>query len=154
MGGRGTREGGGARVKVWIVTEGNYSDYHIVRVFSSKEKAEEFLPALRPHHSPYCEDAWTLEEFEIDAPVKTFVQFVYRRILDLKSGNSPDGLGANGAYNEKPRDWSSGQWYRGWMDVKGYSVVSQEHADKVAAETRQAALRGIETPLREDLDND
>jgi hypothetical protein len=36
---------GGDNMNVFIVTEGKYSDYEIVAVFSTREKAEEFLSA-------------------------------------------------------------------------------------------------------------
>ena len=43
---------------VYILTEGSYSDYHIVATFSTKELAEE-----AKKHCPYSE----IEEYELDA---------------------------------------------------------------------------------------
>ena len=44
--------------KVYIITEGEYSDYHIERVFSTKEKADEFVQC---HGTDY-----RIEEYELD----------------------------------------------------------------------------------------
>lgn len=50
---------------VWIVTEGDYSDNHIVGVFSTKEKADEYykLHSGLSTHSSYYEP----EEYIVDA---------------------------------------------------------------------------------------
>jgi len=44
--------------KVYVVTAGCYSDYHIVAVFSTKEKAEEYIAYHGTNN--------TLEEYELD----------------------------------------------------------------------------------------
>lgn len=71
--------------KVYVVTEGEYSSYHIVGVFSSQEKAEKFLEFQR--HSDY--DEWEIEEYEIDIfepQVKKGLRF-YHVVMD-QDGNS------------------------------------------------------------------
>lgn len=47
--------------KAFIVTSGVYSDYKIERVFSTKEKASEFIDTK--------DDSYRIEEFDIDEPV-------------------------------------------------------------------------------------
>lgn len=44
--------------KVYIVTSGEYSDYHICKVFSTKEKADEYVDARGSEYS--------IEEWEVD----------------------------------------------------------------------------------------
>ena len=51
--------------KIYIVTEGSYSEYHIEAVFSTREKAEEFMDTK--------DDEASIEEFELDAPVQRTV---------------------------------------------------------------------------------
>lgn len=50
--------------KVYIVTEGEYSDYHIEEVFSTRKKAEEFIEKYKE-----VEEYWygEIEEYEIDS---------------------------------------------------------------------------------------
>ena len=43
--------------KVYVVTSGEYSDYHIVGIFDSREKAEEYI-----NHSTYS-DLNDVEEY-------------------------------------------------------------------------------------------
>jgi len=62
--------------KVYIVTEGVYSDYHIEAVFSSKAEAEEYIDKLK--ELDYCYSEPQIEEWFIDVPkskwVLTFVR--------------------------------------------------------------------------------
>lgn len=50
--------------KVWIVTEGSYSDYHIVAVFSSEEKAKEYVETYGEEDSYSLGDV--IEEWDVD----------------------------------------------------------------------------------------
>ena len=61
--------------KVFIVTSGVYSDYKIERVFSTKEKALEYIDTK--------DDSYKLEEFDIDEPVVRETQ-VYEVSFDLE----------------------------------------------------------------------
>lgn len=48
-------------MKVYIVTEGSYSDYHIEQVFSTKEQAAKYIIANRGRY-----DCYDIEEYEVD----------------------------------------------------------------------------------------
>lgn len=48
--------------KVFVVTTGEYSDYSIDRVFSTRQKAVEYLDTK--------DDNYTLEVFDIDEPIE------------------------------------------------------------------------------------
>jgi hypothetical protein len=48
-------------MKIYIVTAGEYSDYHIVRVFLDKEKAERYISLCGNHY-----DEPVIEEYETD----------------------------------------------------------------------------------------
>lgn len=49
-------------MKVYIVTSGDYDDYNIDEVFSTKEKAEEYIE--------YFGDDYRIEEYNLDNPVE------------------------------------------------------------------------------------
>ena len=49
-------------MKVYIVTSGDYDDYHIDEVFSTKEKAEEYIE--------YFGDKYSIEEYSLDKPIE------------------------------------------------------------------------------------
>ena len=51
---------------IYIVTQGSYSDYHIVSVFSTRELAEKFIE-LQP---PPGYDEYEIEEYYLDQNVK------------------------------------------------------------------------------------
>lgn len=66
--------------KIYIVTSGSYSDYRIERVFSTKEKAEEFLDGV--------DDNYELEEYDIDKDVPAHVKKIWTirmNFLDKKN---------------------------------------------------------------------
>jgi hypothetical protein len=48
--------------KIYIVTGGEYSEYHISAVFSTKEKAEEYMDTVGSD--------FEIEEYSIDKPIK------------------------------------------------------------------------------------
>lgn len=53
--------------KVYIVTSGEYSDYHINKVFSTFEKAKEFTEAFtKPSDDEYRYE-YRIEEYELDS---------------------------------------------------------------------------------------
>lgn len=83
--------------KIYIVTGGTYSDYHICEVFSSKEKAKEYIKK-RLEIENTCEysfhnDYFRIEEYEIDRSVDLAeeitvdIWFKYdnEEILDIES---------------------------------------------------------------------
>ena len=49
-------------MKVYIVTSGDYDDYSIDEVFSTKEKAEEYIE--------YFGDGYHIEEYDMDNPIE------------------------------------------------------------------------------------
>lgn len=37
---------------IWVIEQGEYSDYHVVGIFSSKENAEKVLSIIEPSYDP------------------------------------------------------------------------------------------------------
>lgn len=68
-------------MKVYIVTVGTYSDYHIERVFSTKKKAQEYLDYLGNTN-----DA-NMEEYVLDEETPRGV-FEYHVSIDEKDGRA------------------------------------------------------------------
>jgi hypothetical protein len=56
-------------MKVYVVTEGEYSDYHIVEIFTNKEKAELLA-------EPFYERR--VEEFELDPETPDYIKRGYK----------------------------------------------------------------------------
>lgn len=122
--------------KVFVVTQGEYSAYHIVGIFTSREKALESCPAAASGT-----DA-RLEEFELDRIPKDeegFLQDVFYVCL-----------GPNGdlTHSMSEAEWLPANYCKvdhtdkdGVFEIYAHSVVSEEHALKLAAEHRQALLR-------------
>lgn len=70
-------------MKVYIVTDGDYSDYHIVAVFSTQAKADECVATMKRANKE-CQDAeergdFSLDYFFCDDPRVT--------VFDLDPGN-------------------------------------------------------------------
>lgn len=51
-------------MKVYVLTQGEYSDYHIVGIYSTKEKAQELCDAMR--NSGTYWDEPHIEDYELD----------------------------------------------------------------------------------------
>lgn len=137
-------------MRVYVVTSGSYSDYGIVGIFSTKEKAEEFMGG-RP-------DKFNgINEYDVDSlPPKKWVT-KYRYFLRL-NGERHEGsvdstieeeedqpvevsVGERGyGETEKPTIYDGSYRPSGWNWFNGFSYVSLEHAKKLAVEQRQKAL--------------
>lgn len=125
---------------VWLLTEGTYSDYSVRAVFTDQVKAE---AALAEYKKLSCDEV-RLEEWDADVETTEVVRDYWESCIDLATG-------------EIVRRWENKIWadphlrcvpcprqelvrgraltYEWWR-----SYVSQEHADKLAVESRQKFL--------------
>ncbi len=55
-------------MKVYIVTEGTYEDYSIVKVFASKDDAEFFAEELRKDENNLLRSTVEVEEWDVYNP--------------------------------------------------------------------------------------
>lgn len=69
--------------KVYLVSRGSYSDYSIVALFSSKEKAETFMAY---HPKTGYDSLNDLEEFELDGPTEFPVGKLAFRVRFTRDG--------------------------------------------------------------------
>lgn len=129
---------------VYVVTSGEYSDYSICAIFSTKELAQ-------AHVDKGGGD--TIEEYELDVDkdlVKRTKYVSVVRLLDgkVKQSWNNDELTQPGQEADNPNHTLRFDKRKDGTTAVGgemvaSSYVSQEHADKMAAEKRQAALRTI-----------
>ena len=118
--------------KVYVLTAGEYSDYHVVGVFSTKEEAEKIGGLL-------YRKSVEAEEYELDRMVglergPTFVAAIQLKDGKIKSGKHlKSDLRHPSACEVVP--------YNDSIDV--ISPISEAHARKVAIEERQKKLREI-----------
>lgn len=85
--------------KVYIVSEGCYSDYHIVAIFSDKNKADIHATLLNSTESFYDEarvEEWDIDNVEIDTRQKIVryakVAYSQGKITGVEITNGIDGL--------------------------------------------------------------
>lgn len=81
-------------MKIYIVTAGSYSDYHIEKVFTDKEKAE--------NYRKWCYDANDLEEYETedDFQFKGFYQVMVEYKINDNGRNDPPKVSVTMCTNE------------------------------------------------------
>jgi hypothetical protein len=132
---------------IYIVTSGAYSSYGINSVFSTREKAETYIKNM-----PHKDDTERIEEFTVDEEDCAMVHVIYSATIRLKDGvitrkGSVEHYGSK-AELEQPRSWSVPHHpvpehlqniVESFVEVS--SLVSQEHAVKLAVEHRQRWLR-------------
>ena len=84
--------------KVYIVTAGEYSDYHICGVFSTQKKAEYFCNHISKHS--YTPKEWyKIEDWNVDAGILELARHkdIYMVMMDNK-GNVKDADVVNNDY--------------------------------------------------------
>lgn len=153
--------------KIYLVSDGEYSDYHIVAAFSTRERADAFAGAYRDPDVPVDTKRYShgdnVEEYVIDDPGMVIPRWVtcYCVNIDLESGR----IGATPHREEPFRHMLEGievnargkatAWplRTAWTGGAGThypatpatgtatSYVSEAHARKLAAELRQSWLR-------------
>lgn len=118
-----------ARIKLYAVSEGEYSDYRIRAIFSTRTKAQAFIQRGGGDD---------VEEYVLDEMEGWGKRRRYRCKIRLDSGAvvqewDYEALAPLHARSEKSQQ-SNGE-------ILATSLVSPEHARKLAAEARQAHLR-------------
>lgn len=71
---------------VYVVNRGCYSDYHVVAIFSTKQKAKDFMQAVRTDYDDYND----IEEYELDNNVVDLIKHGYSiwNIHMLRNGDT------------------------------------------------------------------
>lgn len=125
--------------KIWIVTSGNYSDYHIVSVFSSQELADKFAAHDKDR---------SVEEYEIDLhaeQIRSGLNTFYVRMNRDGDGSvysrDPDDE-VELSLSDTPR--AEGRVLYGTVWAEG-----KQHALKIANEKRAQLIANNEWPTEE-----
>lgn len=124
-------------MKVYIVTAGEYSDYHICKVFLDKEKAEKYV-ALENELNKGCWDECYINEWDTaDDSIKMeakVAHYYYCYInnegeieTDEEYADETEPMIDKGITIVKPDEWG----------IAVYSQKSFKHAKKVAIEHHQ-----------------
>jgi len=151
----------GRHKHVYVVTSGEYSDYHIVCVFLDRAAAQKYCEHRNRSVNkggPY--DECEVEEYPLNVAGKDVLKQRFEARIDIATGDVTDlpsrGYDITPANARTEHDCEDYQWeYAGQVlwgedttDADGtqiavdvVSYVSQEHARKLAVEARQAHLR-------------
>jgi len=116
-------------MKAYVVTEGSYSSYHVIAVFTTRRKARQFITTL-------CRDA-SIETYDLDVPIPQ----------EYKAGLRKWTVNTHYDSMAQPflADWSDrvGERLVWWDKSKGIRVLTvvafakdEKHAIKIANEKR------------------
>lgn len=120
--------------KVYIVTSGDYSDYHIDAVFSTKQGAEKYC-ALKNTCDRYS-DFYNIEEYDIDDMNASNTKVVYAFLIEPSNPPTVEATyyisedRAN-AFKEKALRWQkSGDILQDYYSIDRYVFLAEENPDK------------------------
>lgn len=135
-----------AEGKVYVVTSGEYSDYRIVGIYSTEDKAQRVMDADRGDIDLY--DEYRIEEWDIDEidHSEYVLKTGYYARIKTENGDIYDSgqferyvkpnARIGSSWDDIP-DWS----YKYNHTQTAVSYISSEHAVKLAVEYRQTWLR-------------
>jgi hypothetical protein len=145
--------------KVYVVTKGSYSDFHVDQIFSSKEKAENYIKLVNNKYNVYSHVNSDIEEYELDPDTtlpKSLHKFKTFYHVEMDRDGNTISCHHEGYDVFKPED--SQEHYRLWLrkdyneetgkfeypyTLNGYDVNAndEKHAIKKMGEKRQYLLR-------------
>lgn len=144
---------GGGMSTVFMVTAGEYSDYHVVGIFSTREKAEAYVAWQHGPDSkvtPSYNSKHGIEEVELDSVIIADTGAFSVRgsvealIAGVKPGNTiQQHWNAEQDPNAPPQGFYS-KWMRNGPEAIGYGATV-EHAARSAREMARAIKAGTVT---------
>jgi hypothetical protein len=132
---------------VYAVTAGSYSDFRYLGVFSSEQKAQQYIDKRKAGDDLVGIDINGIEEFNLDEALKEceYPRWCVDIRLDngaVMSGPSKDTLWGIPSSLKFAQSKCGGNPY-----ARGISHKSGEHALKLAIEARQEYLRNATPPV-------
>ena len=129
--------------KVYLVTSGCYSDYHVDYVFTSKAKAEAFIEKGNDSDDG---DIYQIEEMDITESVPKVYKY-WEYSVAGRSKNCKIKIIEHTTTQEKDEysNYRGTRYSAGW----GYTPVSAERAQKLATEMYQRYIREAADPTSE-----
>lgn len=123
---------------IYVVTEGEYSDYRIVAVFASLEEATAFCPDEALKDILQC---YKIEPFVLGETKGKAVRKRWTIAISLKTGEIIQSR-CGSQFDEVELGWRGKSWLVDYhRTAEACSHVSAEHAMKLAVEARQKWLR-------------
>ncbi len=122
--------------KIFVVTSGEYSDYRIERVFSTRKKATEYLDTK--------DDEYTLEVFDLDEPIERKTQ-IYEISFEL---DKKKVWNVSIAFDKRYKDMIhiGGRYFNNRKTLDIYvESDSRKRALKIASERYGAIIAGEQT---------
>ena len=124
--------------KIYLVTEGDYSDYHVCGVFSTRENAQKYIDHFGSSGGAGNSGQPDIEEFELDSNIELFNTHKPYFIKMLRDGTVRE------VYEEAAgsSDFSWRYAVNGEVNYDQYIMTthvlatSMEHAIKIANERR------------------
>ena len=118
-------------MKVYIVTQGEYSDYHIEAVFTDKEQAKLYCAVHKPTYDPCEISEWEADEVQLETRAKVMEKWVGRFDFQGKF----DSVWKNGYALEQPIQVNRMAWARGFTVIVCLPEgASEEKAKKVVCD--------------------
>ena len=150
-------------MNIYIVTSGCYSDYSIVAVFSSREKAQAYIDAASAAAKKSTDDSYVyvrggndfndIEEWILDGGTSAKIHTLYHCSIFLDDGSciEKEKIETREFGTPKSESYVASQVpiYGGRGVVRAKSHKSAAHALKIAAEARQEWLRTNTNPTIE-----
>ena len=123
--------------KIWIVTQGCYSDYHIVGAFTSHSLAKIIASKIGGEA-----EEWDLDHHEQNQIAD---KNLYRVLINKKTGKLRRRISLSQVYNydRKLTSCHDAQDEPTYLDIQCWAR-SPEHAYKIAVEQRQDWLKSLE----------
>lgn len=118
---------------VYVVTSGEYSDYTIEGVFSTRELAEKFAAQWGD-----CND---IAEWPLDKRKDESRKIVHQATIRADTGDVDKWFGKHSYLESSDNDIKRTFYYDRSNEIIGESSISPDHALKLAAEKRQEILR-------------
>ena len=120
--------------KVYIVTSGEYSDYHIDAVFTEREKAEQYC-AVNNKCGEYS-DFHNIEEYDVDKANDSKTEVVYAFHVDPTRKPTVEEIyylenGKIDAFKKKVKGWSrSGDILKDYYSLDRFVFLRENNPEK------------------------
>lgn len=128
---------------IYAVSDGEYSDYGILALFSTREKAERYIEKHK-EADQYLSNP-NIEEYELDSEDAKVFKKVYSIVMDVSTGNVTHKRRNVVFMDEHKKTYCNFSIYETKLvpGLTAGSEISYEHATKVAAEKRLFFLSEI-----------
>ena len=119
--------------KVFIVTSGEYSDYGIDRVFSTEEKAKEWVDF---NTSMYDDGNYSIEQYELDAPIPERKEYLFFEAYI--ENNTIIKSDFEFYFADEPTDIKFSRLINGSYDIVGIGTIKLRQGESIESAKERA----------------